>query len=208
MSTLVVDPRPELNANNVNSGRSILASSFEKAWQTIGNSYEQLTTGPAPNNGARTVALPHNHTAGKSGAGAIAAQAPTRWQGLSQFGARGSTFSFPFSLSYCYAWAGILQIYSGQECAIAIFGTSERLSPESIPGRVTLEINGLSTPFGFEVSNNPDVWFIAAGLGVLGAGTYHLALKVNSVSNVVSERWSVIGAEVWPSVNNQMVLPP
>ena len=208
MSTLVVDPRPELNANNVNSGRSILASSFEKAWQTIGNSYEQLTTGPAPNNGARTVAVPHNHTAGKSGAGAIAAQAPTRWQGLSQFGERGSTVSFPFSLSYCYVWAGVLQVYSGQECAVAIFGTSESIGPERIPGRITLEINGLSTPFGFEVSNNFNTWFIAAGLGVLGAGTYHLALKVNSLSGAVNEKWSVIGAEVWPSVNNQMVLPP
>jgi len=214
MSTLVVDPRPTMNAEDAGTRQAVLASSFQRVWETIGNSYEQLTTGPAPNNGARTVAVPHDHSNGKSGAGIIAAQSPTRWQGLSRVGDMTSNATaFPLGLPYLYVWAAVVQVYCQQECNVAIFGTAGVLrqgagaGPGTMPGALTLEINGLSTPFGFEVSNNPESWFVAAGLGVLPAGTYHLALKLTGL-NGTGESWSVIGAEVWPSLNNQMVLPP
>tara|TARA_R100001163_G_scaffold12051_1_gene11176 strand:- start:4316 stop:4951 length:636 start_codon:yes stop_codon:yes gene_type:complete len=211
MSTLVVSPRPEMRAEDAGTRQPVLASSFQRAWETVGNSYEQLTVGPAPNNGARTVPAPHDHTNGKVGSGITVAQAPLRWQGLSRVGDTDSRAStFPFALTYLYVWAGIVQVYTNQECAVAIFGNRGNGGGANLPGSIAdalvLEINGFQTPFGFERSNG-DSWFIAAGLGVIAPGTYHLALKVTSL-NGTGETWSVIGAEVWPSQNSQMVLPP
>lgn len=207
MSTLVVDPRPEMNAEDAGSRQAILASSFQRAWETIGNAYENLTTGPAPNNGARTVANPHDHTNGKTGFGITVAQSPSRWQGHARMTEQKLP---PYGLAYVYAWAAVLQVYTQQECNVAIFGTTGNGNganlPGSIAGALTLEINGLSTPFGFELSNDPGAWFIAAGLGQLAAGTYHLALKVSTL-NLGGEQWAVTGADVWSSQNNQMVLP-
>tara|TARA_Y100001963_G_scaffold126207_1_gene178484 strand:- start:771 stop:1328 length:558 start_codon:yes stop_codon:yes gene_type:complete len=185
-----------------------LASSFQRAWETIGNSYEALTTGPAPGNGARTVPNAHNHTNGKTGSGVTVAQAACRWQGRSNIV---NATAFPHSLSYLYAWAGLVEIYTQQEVAVVIVGDTGDGSGGNVPGSVVggldLQLNGVSMPFGFENSNDRNTWMIGAGLGVLAPGTYHLALKISTL-NTRAESWSVIGAEVWCSQNQQMVLPP
>lgn len=212
MTTTIVDPRPAMVSEDAMSRSAVLATSFQRAWETIGNSYEQLTTGIAPGNGGRTVVLPHDHTNGKTGAGTIAAQAPSRWQGRSQLGdSNGPATSFPFGLASLYVWACIVEIYSQQEAAAVIVGRVGNNGGADRPGAVaqslTLELNGFSMPYGFETSNDPGSWMIAANLGVLSAGTYHLALRVSALSPR-GETWSVVGAEVWPNNNNQMVLPP
>lgn len=209
MSTTIVNPRPPMRAGDAEPRRAVLASSFEAAWQTIGNAYEQLTSGIAPGNGGRTVPLPHDHHA--SAEGALVAQAQCRWQGLSQIGDFSSrATAFPLGLPYLYAWAGLVEVYTPQEMAIVIVGNTGNGGGADRPGSVAqalvLEINGVSAPFEFRVSNDPETWVLSASL-VLPAGTSTAALRVDML-NAEGETWSVVGAEVWANANNQMVVPP
>ena len=208
MSTLVVNPRPAMRAEDAGLNLPVLASSFQRAWETIGNSYEQLTTGIAPGNGGRVVPLPHDHQA--SAGGALLAQAPTRWQGLSNVGVPLTpATAFPHGLAYLYVWAGLIEIYAEQECNVVILGArggaGTRTMPD--PDALTLEIGGFVTPYGFEDSNDSDTFMISAGLGLMAPGTYPLALKLSSL-DPNGECWQVFGAEVWSSRGNQMILPP
>ena len=208
MSTIIVNPRPTMRSGDAGVNQPILASSFQRAWETIGNGYEQLTTGNAPGNLARTVPVPHDHQS--SAHGALLAQAASRWQGMSKFGTPTTTAkAFPHGLAYCYVWASLIEVYAQQEVIVVIFGSKggggHRTTPD--PAALTLEIAGFATPFGFEDSNDPETFMIAAGVGLLAPGTYPLALKLNSV-DPAGECWQIFGAEVWSSRGNQMVLPP
>ncbi len=91
MSTVVLDPRPELIAEEAGTAQPVLADTMLRVWQTVGNSYESLTTGPAPGNGARTVPAPHSH--GLFSPGAVVAQAASRWQGPAEL--EGATVGLP-----------------------------------------------------------------------------------------------------------------
>ena len=63
MSTVVTNPRPDQFSEQAGPAQLVVASAFVRAWETIGNSYEQLTISPAPGNGARTVPAAHDHQA-------------------------------------------------------------------------------------------------------------------------------------------------
>ena len=209
MSTTIIDPRPPMRAGDAEPRRAVLASSFEAAWQTIGNAYEQLTSGIAPGNGGRTVPLPHDHQA--SAQGAFVAQAQCRWQGLSLVGDFTSrATAFPLGLPYLYVWAGLIEVYTVQEMALIIIGNTGNGAGATRPGSVAqalvLEVNGFSHPFEFRVSNDPETWVLSANF-IIPAGTNTASLQIDLL-NPEGETWSVIGAEVWCNSNNQMVTPP
>ncbi len=208
MSTTIANPRPAMRSEDAESRRAILASSFEAAWQNIGNAYEQLSVLPAPGNGARTVPAAHDHRA--SADGAYVAQAQCRWQGLSQVGdANGRATAFPHGVAYLYAWAGLMEVYTTQEVSLVIFGTTGGAggvdSPGSVAQALALEVNGVNTLYDFETSNDPNSWVITSTFTLAG-GTNTAALKINAL-NADGESWAVVGAEVWCSSNNQMVIP-
>lgn len=208
MSTTIANPRPAMRSEDAESRRAILASSFEAAWQNIGNAYEQLSVLPAPGNGARTVPVAHDHKA--TGEGAFAAQAQCRWQGLSQVGdANGRATAFPHGLAYLYAWAGLMEVYTTQEVSLVIFGTTGGGGGVDRPGTVAqalaLEVNGVNTLYDFKTSNDPRSWVLTSTFTLAG-GTNIAALKISAL-NAAGESWAVVGAEVWCGSNNQMVMP-
>jgi len=208
MSTVIIDPRPELIAEEAATNQPVLADSFLRAWQTVGNSYELLTTGTAPGNAGRTVALVHDH--GVAGPGAILAQAPMRWQGNAEIGDTSSpAISHPLGLAYTFAWASLVIVYADQETSLCIFGTTgggASNRPATVPGGLVMELNGAATPLEVSQSNDPGSWVISAGLGLLVAGTHTLALRIDSYAGV-GESWAVTGAEVWAALGDQIRLP-
>jgi len=207
MTTTVVDPRPELIAEEAGPNQPVLADTFSRVWQTVGNSYESLTTGPAPGNAGRTVAAPHDH--GVAGPGAILAQAPSRWQGSAEIVAASAPMP---GLTHIYAWASCLAVYAGQDLQVVIFGRKGLgvglRSPEwsKRNGDLFLELNGADIPFEVVQSQDPSAWVIAAGLGTLAPGVYTLALRLDTPLAAVTS-WTVDGAEVWHSGSEQMGLP-
>lgn len=211
MSTLVIHPRPDQFSEQAGPAQLVVASAFQRAFETIGNSYEQLTVSPAPGNGARTVPAAHDHQAAV-GFGAFLAQAPMRWQGIGGVGASGAPAIVPpFGLPYTYAFAGIIAAYVKHEMSLVIFGKrgdgNGSNEPGLMPQGLQLEIDGIDTPFGFEPSVDPDYWMIAAGLGSVGAGVHSIALRIDSLV-VGGEFWTVQGAEVWADNGEQMRLDP
>ena len=206
MSTVVTDPRPDQYSEQAGPAQLVVASAFVRAWETIGNSYEQLTISPAPGNGARTVPVAHDHQAA-AGFGAFLAQPPMRWQG--QGGVGSNTFlatSNPFGLTYTFAWASMLSVYAKHEMTLVVYGKRGRRSTnEPIQQSLQLEIDGLSTPYGLEPSLDPEYWMITAGLGLVSAGNHTLALRLIELN---ADFWTVTGAEVWANNGEQIRLSP
>ena len=207
MSTIVVNPRPELQKEEAAPGQSVLASSFSNAWATIGNSYESLTIGAAPGNGARTVPAAHNHDA--TGTGVILAQAPTKWNGRGGVGdgLNGAATGHPFALTKTFAWAGLAIAYTDQACDLVVFVKGDFPVPwDVIPGAVSLELDGVPIQWTLKPSADPSVFMVTSESALITAGTHTLALAI-SFFRAGGELWQVIGAELWPSTNEQLRLP-
>ncbi len=210
MSTVVVDPRPEQQANFAAPQQPVRADAFVAAWETIGNSYETLTVGIAPGNAIRTVAQPHDHLS--TGKGAMLAQPACRWQGFASMGEpRKAATSHPFALTNTFCWASLLQVYTDQSLVLVLYGRDGQANGVTRPSLdvqgLQLEIDGVVTPFGFEPSQDASSWSIVAGLGLVTAGIHTLAL--NFVGTYVDGlSWSIYGAEVWSEDNQQVRLDP
>ena len=210
MATLVIDPRPEQQGNSAAPQQAVRADAFAAAWQTIGNSYETLTTGIAPGNGGRTVAQVHNHSTG--GKGAFLAQPPSRWQGFATMGDEGTAATaHPFALAATFCWASMLQVYTDQSLMLVLYGIDGQangvIRPTIALPSLTLELDGIAMPLGFEPSQDRNSWSIVVGLGVVTAGLHTLALKLATYPpNGVA--WSIYGAEVWSDANEQVRLDP
>jgi len=211
MTTTVVDPRPDLIAEEAAPNQPILADTFLRIWRTIGNAYEKLTAGIAPGNGGRTVPAPHDH--GVVGPGVFVAQAMSRWQGSAELGSQNApATAHPFALPATYVWAAVVNVYADQEAMVVIFGSTGDAGLGNpafaqIAGRLFLEIDGLDTPYEVVQSQDPGAWSIFAGLGKMLAGVHTLALRLGSYS-AEGESWTVEGAEVWHSGGDQMTPPP
>jgi hypothetical protein len=183
MSTVVVDPRPDQFSEQAGPAQLVVASAFVRAWETIGNSYEQLTVSPAPGNGARTVPAAHDHQAA-AGFGAFLAQPPMRWQGIGGVGSDiAPATGNPFALT-------------------STFGQGINMPR---PADITLEIDGFITFYEFGPTQDLEYWTITADLGLLNAGNHTLALRV---VNLHFDGWTVQGAEVWANNGEQMRLTP
>lgn len=211
MSTTIIDPRPDQFTEQAGPGQFVMASAFDRAWQTIGNAYEQLTLGVAPGNALRTVPVAHDHQAG-FGFGAFLAQPPMRWQGIGGVGSRAAAATVPpFALASIYAWAAMLEVYTKQELTVVVYGKRGNGDGVNEPGQqpagLQLEMDGIDGPFGFEPSQDPEYWMIAAGLGLVNAGTHTLALRIDALAGA-GEFWTVQGAEVWAASGEQIRLGP
>ena len=207
MSTVVTDPRPDQYSEQAGPAQLVVASAFVRAWETIGNSYEQLTISPAPGNGARTVPVAHDHQAA-AGFGAFLAQPPMRWQGIGGVGSdRVPATGNPFALTSTFAWASMLAVYAKHEMTVVIFGKRGTTRGINLPQpqSITLEIDGFPTPYEFNPSQDLEYWTITAGLGLVNAGNHTLALRVINLS---FDGWTVQGAEVWANNGEQMRLAP
>jgi hypothetical protein len=206
MTTIVVNPRPELKREEAAPGQAVLAASFSDAWATVGNSYEALTTGTAPGNGARTVPAPHDHDA--TGTGFILAQAPCKWSGRGGVGEGLNPAKVPpFGLARTYAWAGLAVAYTDQVATLVVsIRGNFPTPPDDVLGALSVELDGLPLQWGVEPSADPDVFLITAGLGLLTAGPHTLAIVLTAFRSN-GELWQVIGAEVWPNNNEQLRLP-
>ena len=206
MSTVVTNPRPDQFSEQAGPAQLVVASAFVRAWETIGNSYEQLTISPAPGNGARTVPVAHDHQAA-AGFGAFLAQPPMRWQGIGGVGSdRVPATGNAFALTSTFAWASMLAVYAKHEMTVVIFGKrggSGYNMPR--PADITLEIDGFPTPYEFIISRDFSYWTITAGLGLVNAGNHTLALRV---INLNFDAWTVQGAEAWANNGEQMRLAP
>jgi hypothetical protein len=206
MTTIVVNPRPELKREEASPGQAVLAASFSDAWATVGNSYETLTTGTAPGNGARTVPAPHDHDA--TGTGFILAQAPCKWSGRGGVGGDGApAMAAPFGLARTYAWAGLAVAYTDQVATLVVsIRGNFPTPPDDMLGALSVEIDGFPLQWGLEPSADPGVFLITAGLGLVPAGPHTLAIVLTTF-RPDGELWQVIGAEVWPNNNEQLRLP-
>ena len=209
MATLVIDPRPEQQGSNAAPQQAVRADAFAAAWQTIGNSYETLTTGIAPGNGGRTVAQVHDHSTG--GKGAFLAQPPSRWQGFATMGDEGTAATaHPFALTSTICWASLLQVYTDQGLLLVLRGNTGSANgvnkPSSDLNGLTLELDGVPMLLGFEPTGALD-WAIAVGLGVVTAGVHTLALKLSTYP-AEGVAWGIYGAEVWSESNEQVRLDP
>ena len=211
MTTVVLNPRPELRKEDASPTHAVLASSFLEAWQTVGHSYEALTVGIAPGNGGRTVPAPHDH--GVAGPGVFLAHAPMRWQGRGGVGSglNGGAKVHPFGLAATFAWAGLVVAYTAHVMTLVIYGQGGNgdgtVPPNTIPGVLSIQLNGRPLAFGFEPVNQVDGFMITAGLGLVPAGVHTLALSV-SLFELDGETWTITGAEVWSNDNEQFRLPP
>ena len=148
----------------------------------------------------------HDHQAA-AGFGAFLAQPPMRWQGIGGIGSKAlPATGNPFGLPYTYAWAAMLAVYAKHEMTLVLYG-NRGLRGFNLPQAqsMTLEINGFSTPYGLEPSQDPKGWMLTAGLGSVGAGTHTLALSVVGIN---FDGWSITGAEVWANNGEQMRLAP
>jgi len=210
MSTTVVDPRPEQQANFAAPQQPVRADAFQAAWQTIGNSYETLTVGIAPGNGARIVAQPHDHL--KASKGAMLAQPSCKWQGFASMGeAQIAATSHPFALTNTFCWAAMLQVYTGQDYVLVLYGRDGQANGTTRPTIDTiglqLELDGIVTEHSFLASQDASAWVLTAELPSVGAGLHTLALNfVGSYVDGLS--WSIYGAEVWSADNQQLRLDP
>ena len=205
MTTAIVNPRPELVKEEAGPNQPILADSMLTAWQTIGNSYESLTTVIAPGNAARTVPQAHDH--GVAGPGAFVAQAAMRWNGSSEGGQVTTPY---FAQSSIYIWASVVVVYAAQETSLSLFGSGTSPDFMARTNDLKLELDGALIPYEFVRSQDPESWAIAAPLGKLAQGLHYLALRHDAIlggpSPVLSGvvRFIIDGAEAWPSGGDQM----
>ena len=208
MSTAILDPRPEQQSNFAAPQQPVRADAFEKAWQTIGNSYETLTTGIAPGNAGRTVAQVHDHIKGSKGA--MLAQPACRWQGFASMGdPQAAASAHPFALSNTFCWAAMLQVYTAQDYVLVLYGRDGEANGVQRPRidvlNFQLELNGVATAHSFLASQDRNAWVITAELSSVAAGLHTLALNFTG-AYINGLCWSVYGAEVWSADNDQVRL--
>ena len=198
MTTAILDPRPEQQGNFAAPQQPVRADAFEKAWQTIGNSYETLTTGIAPGNAGRAVAQVHDHLKGSKGA--MLAQPACRWQGFASMGD---------SQAAAFCWAAMLQVYTSQDYVLVLYGRDGEANGVQRPSidvvGLQLELNGVVTAHSFLASQDRNAWIITAELFSLAAGLHTLALNFTG-AYINGLCWSVYGAEVWCADNDQVRL--
>lgn len=208
MSTAVIDPRPELITEEAGSNQPVLSGSMTRTWETIGNTYEALTTGIAPGNGVRTVPAPHDH--GQLGTGAFLAQPALRWQGSSE--SSGSTTGY-FLQTYMHLWASCFPVYAAQEMSLVLFGSGSTPHGANLTGKLVLWLDGADIPFEFIPSQDPSAWAISASLGALAPGVHGVALRLDSIAvagvpTFLGNTDLIIdGAEIWNSGSSQMEAP-
>jgi len=148
MSTAILDPRPEQQGNFAAPQQPVRADAFQQAWQTIGNSYETLTTGIAPGNGGRIVTQVHDHLKGSKGA--MLAQPACRWQGFASMGdPQVAATAHPFSLANTFCWAAMLQVYTAQDYVLVLYGRDGEANGVQRPSidvaGLQLELDGVIT---------------------------------------------------------------
>lgn len=208
MTTTVPAARPEMSGAASIGGLPILAGDLLALWETLGYSYERLTTGTAPGNAARQGFAEHDHTAG--GLGTLLCQPLGRWAGAADMGYDGrASTGTPFGQSHYIAAGVACATYSAQDAlgyVLGVDGNEGVTAPDRAGAAPSLDWDGTAlNDVNFYRSGS--LWMIAGRIpaALNTAGAHHLAMRLDvallpwvpGAAHAVSFR--TLMAEVWPA---------
>ena len=198
-----------MNGEAAIAGLPILASDLLALWETLGYSYERLTTGIAPGNAARQGFSAHNHAGG--GLGLLLCQPLGRWNGTADMAASGGqATALPFGAMTSFFSCAVACTTYAQQDAVAFVaglnGTGGIDNPEETGPALSLEWDGVALPSVVHYQAEGGVWMMAATIPAAAnaAGVHHLALKITAASlpalagGGFGVSWRSLMAEVWP----------
>ena len=198
-----------MNGEAAIAGLPILADDLLALWQTLGYSYERLTTGIAPGNAARQGFAAHDHSGG--GNGVFLCQPLGRWNGTSDIAANGGeATALPFGgMTSFYSCAVACTTYSQQDAVAFIagqIGSGGINAPEATGPALSVEWDGTSLPDVVHYQAAGGVWLMVVAIpaAINAAGVHHLALRINAAtlptlaSGGYAIGWRTLMAEVWP----------
>ena len=195
MTTVVPAARPAMNGNAGMGGLPVLAEDLLALWETLGYSYERLSTDIAPGNAGRAGFAAHNHAGG--GVGSVLCQPLAKWEGRATTEGGATAFGQPDGI--CFAM--LCPTYVACDASLVIAGKTERTR------RIT---NAAGLIVEFDAAPLVDVIFSDIGPGGLWtitakipaainvAGNHYAALRIVNFSGGVTASFEVLAAEVWP----------
>ena len=156
-----------MNGEAAIAGLPILADDLLALWQTLGYSYERLTTGIAPGNAARQGFSAHDH--GGGGTGVFLCQPLGRWNGTSDLAANGGQATgLPFgAMASFYCCAVACSTYVQQDAMVFISGTMGGggiNNPEEVGAALSVEWDGTALADVMHYYAAGDVWLIGAAI--------------------------------------------
>jgi len=214
MSTLIAAARPAMEAANATPQSPVLAEDLREVWTTVGHSYESLTEGIAPGNGARTVAAAHDHVT----TGAPLAQPLTRWQAVATSGSSFYPLDGPAfaAMPLIYVMACLAEAPAAGVYRVLIRGRSGRLQnsgPESLGDFCRIRLN-LGAPvvvsWQSEPEENPEgslddrFWCefeltIPQGSNVISVEVDHNPALIFFGTPTLQTHFTFDACEVWPA---------
>jgi hypothetical protein len=198
-----------MNGEAAIAGLPILADDLLALWQTLGYSYERLTTGIAPGNAARQGFSAHDH--GGGGTGVFLCQPLGRWDGTSEMAASGGEATgLPFgAMASFYSCAVACTTYSQQDAVAFIAGQTGSggiNTPEATGPALSVEWDGTALADVMHYQAAGGVWLMVAAIpsALNAAGFHSLALRINAATiptlagGGYAIGWNTLMAEVWP----------
>lgn len=198
-----------MNGEAAIAGLPILADDLLALWQTLGYSYERLTTGIAPGNAARQGFSAHDH--GGGGTGVFLCQPLGRWNGTSDLAANGGQATgLPFgAMASFYCCAVACSTYVRQDAMVFISGTMGGggiNNPEEVGAALSVEWDGTALADVMHYYAAGNVWLIGAAIpaALNAAGFHSLALRIDAATiptlagGGYAIGWQTLMAEVWP----------
>lgn len=198
-----------MNGEAAIAGLPILADDLLALWQTLGYSYERLTTGIAPGNAARQGFSAHDH--GGGGTGVFLCQPLGRWDGTSDIAqGGGEATGLPFgAMTSFYSCAVACTTYAQQDAVAFIAGEAGGgglNTPKSTGPALSVEWDGTALADVMHYQAAGGVWLMAVAIpaALNAAGVHHLALRINAATIPPAPggnfgiSWKTLMAEVWP----------
>lgn len=201
MTTVVPAARPAMNGNAGMGGLPVLAEDLLALWETLGYSYERLSTDTAPGNAGRAGFAAHNHAGG--GVGSVLCQPLAKWEGRARTDGSSPAFGQPDGI--CFAM--LCPTYVACDASLTIvgrMGTSTQLGAALVPsGNPNLIVEFDAAPLTdvvFSGIRQLGYWTITAKIpaAVNVAGNHYAALRIVNMATGPTSSFEVLAAEVWP----------